>query len=474
MTDFTELDTDFTKLIDLASERLGAVVLSATDEFFAPKENLLKASEPLWLPDKYVDTGKWMDGWETRRHRAPDHDWCVIRLGAPGVLRGVVVDTAHFTGNFPEQCSLEGSNDSERWTEILAPSTLIGDSRNLFAIGDSHRYTHLRFHIYPDGGVARLRVCGEPLPEVLGEFIDLAAAHNGGRVIEASDMYFGSRHNLTFPGRSTGMHDGWETRRRRGPGHDWAMIQLAAEGEVRRIEIDTLHFKGNFPESCSLETEDGRVILPRTKLSAHANHVFETELSPETASRVRFRIYPDGGVSRMRIFGNLTERGRADHRLRLINALPPATARRRFLECCGSLGWAEAMTVERPFASTDAMIESASRIWSNLTREDFLEAFAAHPRIGERTLDRRAAAEQSGAQSASVTTLDELARMNGEYELRFGYIYIVCAAGNSADQMLQRLRERIANDPITELAIAAREQLAITLLRIGKIGAEPL
>jgi allantoicase len=470
--------TDFTELIDLASDRLGAVVLSATDDFFAPKENLLKASEPLWLPDKYVDTGKWMDGWETRRHRAPDHDWCVIRLGAPGIVRGIVADTAHFKGNFPERCSLEArdaaSDDSERWTEILAPANLLGDSRNLFAIHDPHRYSHLRFHIYPDGGVARLRVYGEPLPDVLGEFIDLAAAHNGGRVIEASDMFFGSRHNLIFPRRSTGMHDGWETRRRRGPGHDWATIQLAAEGEIRRVEVDTLHFRGNFPESCALETEDGRTILPRTKLSAHSNHVFEAELSPETSSCVRFRIYPDGGVSRLRVFGNLTERGRARHRLRLINALTSAAARRRFLECCGSLDWTEAMTSARPFASADAMIAAASRIWSTLAREDFLEAFAAHPRVGERSSDRRAAAEQSGAQSASATTLEELARLNREYERKFGYIFIVCAAGKSADQMLYLLRQRVANDPVAELAIAAREQLAITLLRIGKIGAEPI
>jgi allantoicase len=478
MTDLTELDTDFTELIDLASERLGGLVLSATDDFFAPKENLLKAGEPLWLPGKYIDTGKWMDGWETRRHRAPDHDWCVIRLGAAGIVRGIVTDTAHFKGNFPEKCSLEArdaaSDDGERWTEILAPSDLMGDARNLFAIDDSHRYTHLRFHIYPDGGVARLRVYGEPLPEVLGEFIDLAAAHNGGRVIAASDMFFGSRHNLIFPGRSTGMHDGWETRRRRGPGHDWAMIQLAAEGEVSRIEVDTLHFKGNFPECCSLETEDGRTVLPRTKLSAHANHVFEAELSPQTASRVRFRIYPDGGVSRLRIFGNLTERGRAEHRLRLINALTHAAARQRFLECCGSRRWAEAMSSTRPFASADKATEAASRIWSSLAREDFLEAFAAHPRIGERTSNRRAEAEQSGAQSASAATLDELRRLNREYESKFGYIYIVRATGKSADQMLHLLRQRIANDPGTELATAAREQLAITLLRIGKIGAEPL
>jgi allantoicase len=252
------------------------------------------------------------------------------------------------------------------------------------------------------------------------------------------------------------------------------MIQLAAEGEVSRIEVDTLHFKGNFPECCSLETEDGRTVLPRTKLSAHANHVFEAELSPQTASRVRFRIYPDGGVSRLRIFGNLTERGRAEHRLRLINALTHAAARQRFLECCGSRRWAEAMSSTRPFASADKATEAASRIWSSLAREDFLEAFAAHPRIGERTSNRRAEAEQSGAQSASAATLDELRRLNREYESKFGYIYIVRATGKSADQMLHLLRQRIANDPGTELATAAREQLAITLLRIGKIGAEPL
>ncbi len=299
--------TDFTEWIDLASERLGGAVLWATDEFFAPKENLLKASAPVFLPDKYTENGKWMDGWETRRHRAPDHDWCLIRLGAPGIIRGVVVDTAHFTGNFPEKCSLEASADQKNWTEILPPSELRGGTEHRFAIGDPFRYTHLRFHIYPDGGVARLRVHGEVVLEKLDPFLDLAAAQNGGRVIEATDMYFGSRNNLIFPGQSSGMHDGWETRRRRGPGHDSILIELAAHGEIRRVEVDTLHFKGNFPESCSLESEEGEEILPRVKLLAHTRHVFESGLIPRFASRVRFRIYPDGGVSRLRIFGQPSE-----------------------------------------------------------------------------------------------------------------------------------------------------------------------
>jgi len=459
--------TDYTELVDLASERLGGAVLWATDEFFAPKESLLKSTAPIFIPDKYVDTGKWMDGWETRRHRAPDHDWCLIRLGVPGIIRGIVVDTAHFTGNFPEKCSLEASADEQEWTELLPPSDLRGDSKNLFVIDNPYRYTHLRFRIYPDGGVARLRVHGEAVPECLGGSIDLAAAENGGCVLEASDMYFGSRHNLIYPGRSIGMHDGWETRRRRGPGHDWCVIQLAAHAEIRRVEVDTLHFKGNFPESCSLETDEFQQILAPTKLSAHTNHIFETELQPASASRVRFHIYPDGGVSRLRIFGSPTSQGRASHRLLLLNSLPPDHARKKFLECCGSRNWAGAMTDARPFTSIS---DTATRIWRSLSKDDWLEAFAAHPRIGERTSDQRAASEQSGVDSASQATLDELGRLNREYESKFGHIFIVCASGKSAAEMLSLLQTRLQNDPAKELEIAAEAQLAITQLRLEKIG----
>ena len=462
--------TEFADMVDLASERLGGVVLSATDEFFAPKENLLKPAAPVYLPDKYVDTGKWMDGWETRRHRAPDHDWCLIRLGAPGIVRGVVVDTAHFKGNFPQGCSLEASADQQEWTELLPHSGLLGDTQNTFEIDDPHRYTHLRFHIYPDGGVARLRVHGEVIPERLDDFIDLAAVHNGGRVMDASDMFFGSRHNLVFPGRSTGMHDGWETRRSRGEHHDWTVIELGAEGEIRRVEVDTLHFKGNFPESCSLETEDGQEILPRTQLRAHASHVFESELAPAITTHVRFRIYPDGGVSRLRIYGTPTEAGRAAYRTVLLNALTPAEARKVLLGCCGSRRWVEEMMNARPYWSADLVTEAAARIWRGLSQEDWLEAFAAHPRIGERTADARAASEQAGTRSASAVTLDELTRLNRDYEAKFGHIYIVCAQGKSAEQMLDLLRGRLANDPESEIAVAVEEQLAITQLRLRKIG----
>ncbi|MEP6568763.1 MAG: allantoicase [Acidobacteriota bacterium] len=327
---------DFTELIDLAAEKLGGAALWANDDFFAPKENLLKAAAPVFIEDKYTDLGKWMDGWESRRRRTPGYDWSIIRLGLPGIIRGVVVDTSFFRGNYPEQCSLEGctldglpsvaelTSEALEWTEILARSQLTGDSQNPFAIESGQRVTHLRFKIYPDGGVARLRVYGEVVPDWdrlkrIGGEIDLAAVENGGLVLDCSDMFFGHRHNLIMPGRAANMSDGWETKRRRGPGHDWTIIRLGQPGRIRRLEVDTAWFKGNFPESCSLEgcrttgnvlptSLDWKPLLPRTKLQAHTRHFFEQEiLDPGAVSHLRFNIFPDGGVSRLRVYGKLAE-----------------------------------------------------------------------------------------------------------------------------------------------------------------------
>ncbi len=329
---------DFTELVDLASEKLGGAVLVANDEFFAPKENLLKPAAPVFIEGKYTDLGKWMDGWETRRSRNPGLDWCIIRLGLPGRIRGVVVDTSYFRGNYPEHCSLEAcavdgqptteemQGEAIRWTQILPQLPLAGDSRNSFPIESDERYTHLRFKIYPDGGVARLRVYGEVVPDWerirrTGGDVDLAAVENGGRVLSCSDMFFGHRHNLIMPGRALNMSDGWETKRRRGPGHDWTIIKLGMPGTIRRLEVDTSWFKGNFPESCSLEAVNAAGlpeetltdlsvawtnVLPRTKLQAHTRHHFENELlAAGTVSHLRFNIFPDGGVSRLRVYGRL-------------------------------------------------------------------------------------------------------------------------------------------------------------------------
>jgi allantoicase len=304
----------FLELLDLASERLGAAVVAANDDFFASKDNVIKTAPPIWREGEYTERGKWMDGWETRRRRdvTPDsHDWCIIRLGVPGVVRGVDVETTFFKGNFPEACAID-AGDGTTWREVLPRTRLAGDSHNIVAVDAAPAATHLRLRIYPDGGVARLRAYGEAIADWnrlrrRGE-VDLAAAEHGGLVVACSDMFFGSRHNLIMPGDAVNMGDGWETRRRRGPGYDWTVIKLAAPGTIQRIDVDTRHFKGNAPGACSLDASVGGVdwceILPRTPLDAHARHSFEDGIrSVGDVTHVRFNIYPDGGVGRLRLFG---------------------------------------------------------------------------------------------------------------------------------------------------------------------------
>jgi allantoicase len=327
----------FIDLVDLAAERFGGAVVAANDDFFAPKERLLLAGAPVWRDGDYTERGKWMDGWETRRRRDVDHDshdWCIVRLGAAGIVRGVDVDTAFFKGNYPASFALDACDEPgvpapaalarASWREIVPRTALVGDSHNLFAVAAAPHATCLRLRIFPDGGVARLRVYGEVVADWdrlrrRGD-VDLAAAEHGGAVVACSDMFFGSRHNLIMPGDATHMGDGWETKRRRGPGHDWTIVRLGAEGTIRRVEIDTRHFKGNAPGACSLDgcvadqsgvaspptDEPGpwRELLPRTALQPHARHAFEEELRAiGDLTHVRFNIFPDGGVGRLRLFG---------------------------------------------------------------------------------------------------------------------------------------------------------------------------
>ncbi|MFU8805495.1 MAG: allantoicase [Bradymonadaceae bacterium] len=329
------MSTTFTGLVDLAAERIGGKTLLASDDFFAAKENLLKPGRGIFIADKYTERGKWMDGWESRRKRTAGHDWCVIRLGLDGVVRGVDIDTNHFLGNHPPYASvdglrLDGDAGDERalaedaaWQEVLPRSPLSPGSQNLFAVESRETWTHLRLNIYPDGGVARFRAFGDVIPrhrEVSGtDRVDLVALENGGKAVACSDMFFSSMTNLIMPGRGLNMGDGWESRRRRGPGHDWAILRFAEAGLIERIDVDTLHFKGNYPDRCSIDAchAPGRAIdvmnwqefdwqnvLPEAKLEAHKQHFFEEELVESGPfTHVRLNIYPDGGVSRLRVFG---------------------------------------------------------------------------------------------------------------------------------------------------------------------------
>ena len=473
-------------LLDLASERLGATVVYANDDFFAEKENLIKPSAPVWKEHEYTDRGKWMDGWESRRKRTPGHDFAIVRLGVRGVVRGVVVDTAFFRGNYPESCSIDGvSMRSDApvdalldagWREILPRSPLQGNSENEFKIDSAAALTHVRLNIFPDGGVARLRVHGEVVPDWhlnggLGEELDLAAAENGGEVLNCSDMFFGPKHNLIMPGRAHNMSDGWETKRRRGPGHDWVIVRLAAEGRVRRIELDTNHFKGNYPDTASIDgSTDGEnwsEVLPRTKLQAHMRHFFIDELTSHGPfTHLRLNVFPDGGVSRMRVWGRVTQNGVRSAAVEHVNTL--LDPKRELFAVCGSTRWVEELAAQRPFASWQEMVETAQRIWMSLSEKDWLEAFAAHPRIGERK-PGWSAQEQSGTRSASEETMSAIADENRAYEEKFGFRYLVCATGRTAEEMLANVRERTNNARSAELQIAAAEQAKIVELRLAKL-----
>ena len=498
----------FTDLPDLASAAVGGAALLCNDEFFAEKENLLKPDEAVWKDHLYTDRGKWMDGWETRRYRPADgvapgpdsdiHDWCVIRLGMPGVIRGVVVDTAWFRGNYPASAAIYAATiddaldvralDSATWTEILPRANLEGNTKNYFAIGSGQRFTHLRLHIYPDGGVARLRVHGDAVPawdklRALGGPVDLAALENGAVVETCSDMFFGSRNNLIKPGPSLSMADGWETRRRRGPGNDWAIVRLAAPGTIERLLIDTSHFKGNAPALCTVEGVHAPGVaaselagwrqLLASPLQPHTRHVFDAELRRIGAiTHLRLSVYPCGGVARLRAWGNLESE--ASSALARLNALPAAEAHAAFLRCCGSTAFAAAMTAQRPLEDAAALLRIAERTWWSLDAAAHREAFAAHPRIGEKKAPATgdtawSAGEQGGTAAAAAQTMADLAEAQRAYDAKYGFIYIVCATGRSAEAMLADCRARLANDAASELRCAAEEQMKITRLRLAKL-----
>jgi allantoicase len=501
---------EFPHLIDLASERLGGRAVAANDEFFAEKENLLRPEAAIFVPDKYTDRGKWMDGWETRRRRTPGHDWCIVELGLPGLVHAVVVDTAFFRGNYPSHCWIDGCGlpadadptaDSIMWRPLLTRTELTGDTANVFPVTAAGplRVTHVRLSIFPDGGVARLRVMGEVLPEwtrllAAGPDIDLAAAVNGGYVVDTSDRFFGEPRNMLMPYPAANMGGGWETKRRRAPGHDWAVIRLGVPGVITRVELDTAHYKGNYPDSASIDAAvmadetggvsadvsskaiaDWKPILAQTKLKPDHLHTFEKELvSPTAASHVRLNIYPDGGVSRLRVFGVPTAGGRRHAVLRQLNVMDAQELRPALADFCGAPSWIERMIAARPFASPGAALAASDAAADAESPDGWREAFRHHPRLGERLSERpqsnaakeASRREQSTAATAASTDLAALAEANRAYEDRFGHVFVVCAMGKTVPEMLALLRERLKNDPETELRVAAEEQRRITRLRL--------
>ena len=320
----------FEKYLNLADARLGTVALSVTDDWFADVNRLFQHTPAVFKDGVFDDNGKWMDGWESRRKRHEGYDHAVIRLGVAGTLKGVDIDTSFFTGNFPpsasiEGCFLQGADPDEdtAWTEVLGAVELRGDSHHYHALDDSAPYSHLRLNIFPDGGVARLRAYGIPHKDWSNidpnESVDLCAALNGGRAIACSDEHYGQMGNIINPGRAAVMAEGWETARRRTPGNDWVIVALGVAGEVERILVDTLHYKGNYPDRVSIQAAyvkggtDGQIetqslfwrdLLPEQKMQMDREHFYEAELAAlGPITHVRLNVFPDGGVSRLRLFG---------------------------------------------------------------------------------------------------------------------------------------------------------------------------
>jgi allantoicase len=485
----------FLHMINLASDKLGAIAISCSDDFFASMDNLIKAGRGVFIPDKYTEHGKWMDGWESRRKREPGHDWCIIKLGAAGIIHGVDVDTNHFLGNHPPHCSLDACNSvsddisKAKWHEILPKVSLDPGSQHLFEINNKLAWTHVRLNIYPDGGVARLKVYGEVEKDwsvvSKNDKIDLASAKNGAKCVLCNDMFFSHMDNLIMPGRGLNMGDGWETKRNRTANNrDWVILRLAHRGLIEEINIDTRHFKGNYPDSCLLEAcnlNDGnldnaewKVLLPQSKLSADKEHIYKNEmLFHEAVTHVRLSIFPDGGVSRLRLMGSIFKRSKLDE----FNELDKLKARDQLSKCCGSTKWVDSMLSHFPFKSIEILQAKADEVWQVCEEADALEAFAHHPKIGDResivkkfeSTKEWASDEQKGMGLANDEMIDRLAKGNIDYERKFGYIFIVFATGKSAMEMLDILEKRLTNEPGTELKIAMEEQHKITKLRLNKL-----
>lgn len=397
----------------------------------------------------------------------------------PGVT-GLATLTFHATADDP----LLDDARAVEWVPLLTWSDLRADHVNTFDVDGGPRVTHVRLQIAPDGGVARLRLLGEVVTDLRvaadrHDTLDLAAAVNGGVVEASSGEFFSPAQQVLQLGDARDMGDGWETRRRRDGGHDWIVVRLATTGLVDRVEVDTTHFLGNHPQTCAIDTchrpavgdqlaitdEDWHEAVATRPLGAHARHVFDIA-DPRPATHVRLRIHPDGGVARLRVRGRVTDDGWRRAGVRWLDAATGSQARTALAHCCSASRWVTAMSEQRPFATFDQLRTAADTEWAKMERDDWLEAFAAHPRIGDRSGPEHTRREQSGTADADPDVLEALAEGNRRYERQFGHVFLINAAGRPADDMLRELQERLDNDADTEAAVAAEQQRQITQRRL--------
>ncbi len=321
------------KMINLADPKIGSKVIFRTDEFFAPAHRILKTDNPIFKEGLFDKHGKWMDGWETRRRRSKGYDYLILKLGKPGRIFNVDIDTTHFNGNQPTYTSVDGCfsknkpNKNTKWFKVFSKKKLGPNKNHNFASKNRSIFNYIRLNIFPDGGVARIRLYGKINMENINlnkKNINLTSVLNGASIIGCNNEHFGRAENIIAPGKAKNMGDGWETRRSRGKNFDWLIIKFGKSGLIKKLEIDTHHFKGNYPDTCSIQTayiaknvsnkfivrnsKKWKYILNKSKLSANKKHVFKKFLLRRNKENLlRINIYPDGGISRIRAFGNFVK-----------------------------------------------------------------------------------------------------------------------------------------------------------------------
>ena len=315
-------------LIDLAQPRLGTKVIFKTDDFFASAKRIINPTTPIFKVGEFDKHGKWMDGWESRRKRTEGHDYIILKLGKPGSILKVDIDTSYFNGNQPATVSLEGANSNSnntkllKWQPLLPRKKTKANIHHYFSTNNKKVFTHIKFNIFPDGGVARLRLFGviAKTKKLKNKITNLASLLDGASVVACNNEHFGKAENILAPGKAKNMGDGWETRRRRGKGYDWLILNSLDGCMINKIEISTHHFKGNFPSHCSLQatyfptprsskhivssSTKWKYLLKNAKLSANKVHNFSNSLmKKEKINYIKINIFPDGGISRFRIYG---------------------------------------------------------------------------------------------------------------------------------------------------------------------------
>jgi allantoicase len=465
---------DLENLVELSAPAAGGAVLSASDEQLGAKDGLLNPAPPRLGA---------RDGWETRRRRGGDsrEEWCVIRLGVPGVIRGILLDGRNYEGDLPETVSVEACVEDRPvapvgpWTELLPPEAISGQDAVLFEIQDGRRYTHVRVKLRPDGGLSRVRVYGEAAPNwaLQPSVVNLASLALGTRVAAASPAIDGNPRNLLTPGAD----EGWLTARRREPGADYLVLQFGVRAAIERIEIDTTGYTGNAPEAIAVRVGSGaempehwETVLPETPLQPNCRHVFKEEVeSPGAADWVRIDVIPDGGIRGLVLQGVLGEQHHSNVGLKRLNAMDADLALEQFLRCCHSMLWAESMVARRPLRSVEQALTAAEDSFWNAGRQGWIEAMQREVRIGQRAGDAWSQQERAILDQADPQVLTDLWKLARKYEVRFGYPYVTPQLELPANEIMKTLLERLENDPGVEIQVAAKAQLELTLARLRRL-----